>query len=120
MSVFSSKFVHTPKSRKFEYSPRYYDAEAEERKEKFEQNIKLERGAFFKGRNRSRLVGAFTEKELVFRKKHDRNQQTKRTVLLIGMMTLPCLFIVDIIPSVVALVGFAMLMLLFIRNVNKM
>ncbi len=120
MSIFSSKFVHTPQNRKFDYSPRYYDAEKEERKEKFEQNIKLERGAFFKGRNRSRLVGAFSEKELVFRKKHDRSQQTKRTLLLIAMMALPCLFIGDMIPSVVAIVGFAVLMLLFIRNVNKM
>lgn len=120
MSLFNSRFVHTPKNQKFNYSPRYYDAEEEERKEMFEQNIKLERGAFFKGKNRSRLVEAFSEKELVFRKKHDRSQQTKRTLLLIAMMTLPCLYIGDFIPSIVALVGFAILMLLFLRNVNKM
>ncbi|MEZ4887033.1 MAG: hypothetical protein R3E32_20045 [Chitinophagales bacterium] len=120
MSLFSSKFVHIPKNRTFDYSPRYYDAEEEERKEKFEQNIKLERGAFFKGKNRSRLVGAFSEKELVFRKKNDRSQQTKRTVLLISILSIFCLGMGGMIPAGWAgLIG-AFLLLSFIVQVKKM
>ncbi len=118
MSLFRSRFISVPKNRKFEYSPRYYDAEAEERKEILEQNIKLERGAFYKGRNRSRLVGAFTEKEVVFRKQN-RNQQTKRTFLLIIMLTLPCFYIGGFLSGGFSAFLFVALLIAFINQVNK-
>lgn len=118
MSLFSSRFIHTPKNRKFEYSPRYYDAEAEERKEILEQNITLERGAFYKGRNRSRLVGAFTENEVVFRKQSRRNQ-TKRTLMLIIMLALPCLYIGGYLSGGFSVMLFLFMLIVFINQVNK-
>lgn len=120
MSLFNSRFIHTPKNKKFDYVPRYYDPEAEERKEIFEQTIKLERGAFFKQKGRSRLVGAFSEKEIIFKKKNDRSLQNKRTFLLITMLCLPCFYIAGYISSVLTIVGLICLMVLFVAQVNKM
>jgi len=120
MGLFDSNFTHTPKNKRFAYVPRYYDPEKEERKEIFEQTIKLERGAFFKQKNRSRLVGAFSEKEIIFKKKNDRSLQNKRTFLLIAMLCLPCAYIGGYISSALTIMGLICLMVMFIVQVNKM
>ena len=113
-------FRNTPKNRQFEYVPRYYDAEKERRKEILEQKIKLERGAFFKQKNRSRLVGAFSEKEVAFRRRNAAGVQVRRTLLLIAMLCLPCLVIAGYLPSVFAVFGLLFLVILFIIQGNKL
>ena len=43
---FRPSFTNLPKHKKFQYVPRYYDADKEERDNR--GSLKLERGAFFK------------------------------------------------------------------------
>jgi len=87
-ALFGSSFTRLPATRKFDYKPRYYDIEAEERKEMFEGTIKLERGAFFKQSNRSKLVGAFTEREIIYRQRNSGWAQLKRVLILVVILCL--------------------------------
>lgn len=122
MSLLKSKFFRLPQHRHFHYVPRYYDEEEEERRELFDQKLTLERGGFFNSKNKSRLVGAFSEKEIVFRRRPSSSGQMGRVSLLTVMLTLPVLYLMDKINGVSAFIAFIILlilMVLFIMRANR-
>ncbi len=112
-----SSFVKLPKYSKFRYQPRYYDPEQEEREE--EKEMKLEKGAFYKGKNKSRIIGAFSDRDLVVEGRRSKMNQIVRMVLLIAMLGLPILFILDLIGTIEFVVAFVLLFVLFILRINK-
>ena len=115
---FNSRLFKVPKYNQFNYIPRYYDQEADERKKRRE--MRLERGAFFKQGNRSRIVGAFNERNMVFRERHRPGSQLTRILLLASMICVPCMVFLDIVPLAVGIPALLGLMVLFVMRVNKL
>lgn len=118
MAFIRSSFTRLPKFKRYDYKPIYFDPEKDERQTKRE--LRLERGSFYKQRNRSRLAGAFTEKEFAFRgHRKQSGSQTGRVVLLALMMGLVFAYYLGYLSAFFALAFFAITLLLFVRNVSK-
>ncbi|MGB0839476.1 MAG: hypothetical protein ACPGXL_05010 [Chitinophagales bacterium] len=121
-SFFKSSFSRLPQHKSFKYNPRYYDPDKEaiqkrmlERKDR----MQMERGAFFK-QNKGRLVGAFTDKEeRIFNNTPSRDDQFARVLLLAGMLTLACMYWLDKVNGVIAITGIMLLMIFFVKKMNR-
>lgn len=111
-------FFKVPQHKRFDYKPLYYDKDVEERQERRDKRIKLEKGSFY--RNKSQISGAFSDKEYVFRKRTGRSAQLLRTVLLTAMMFVIFALFLDLMPKAIAIGLLCILLLFFIRNINKM
>ncbi|OWY22560.1 hypothetical protein C7N43_18720 [Sphingobacteriales bacterium UPWRP_1] len=97
-NLWKSSFFKLPQHKQFNYIPRYYDPQTDkENQTAGEDTIKLERGAFFKQKNRSRLVGAFTDKEVsTFERFRQRQSgQLVRVLMMAGLLTLAMLILLD-------------------------
>jgi len=116
MSIKSS-FVRVPSHRQFNYIPRYYDKDEDERKSK--RNMTLERGAFFKNK-KSPISGAFTDRNIVFRRERNaRSGQMLRLGILTAMICIPIMVFLDLISLWIGVPFLVILLLLFIVKVNS-
>ena len=116
-----SSFFRLPKNRKFDYQPRYYDPEEEERKaRRGESNIKLEKGSFYKQKSRSNLVGAFSERDIIYRSRESsRKNQLVRIIMLTVMMGVITLYFVGKIGGVMTIGIMVFLLIAFVSRVNR-
>lgn len=126
MSIFKSRFVRIPEHKRFDFQPRYYDQEEEERKSRRSQQIRLEKGAFYNSKNKSRLVGAFSDKDVVYRQKIRRGGgagQLFRVLLIAAMLTLITGFLTGMVKSLatmaVSIGAIILLMIVFITKGNR-
>jgi len=97
-SLWKSSFFKLPQHKQFNYIPRYYDPQNDkENQPAGEDTIKLERGAFFKQKNRSRLAGAFTGNEVSTFERFGQRQsgQLVRVLMMGGLLTLATLILLD-------------------------
>lgn len=98
-NLWKSSFFKLPQHKQFNYIPRYYDPQTDkENQTADEDTIKLERGAFFKQKNRSRLVGAFTgsnEISTFERFRQRQSGQLVRVLMMAGLLTLAMLILLD-------------------------
>lgn len=106
-SIWKSSFFKLPQHKQFNYIPRYYDPKNDKETNGTEDDnsIKLERGAFFKQKNRSRLLGAFTDREpnTFERFGQRRSGQFMRVLMMAGLLTLAVLIMFDKMSLVSAL-----------------
>ncbi len=114
-----SSFIRLPKHRRFDYTPIYYDKDKEERDEK-RRSIRFERGAFYNQDSRSRIVGAFTERDIAFRERTSTGSQVARVFLLAAMLTVPTLIYLDVIKIWIGVPFLLILMILFVMRVNRL
>ncbi len=118
-NLLRSGFSRLPKHKQFSYKPRYYDPEEEERKERLgEKSIKMEKGSFFKRKSGGHLVGALSERQVVYQDRRNKGQLS-RVLLLFAMLCLPLLYIFDQMNGFVAITLLVILLILFIIKVNK-
>ena len=103
----------------FNYRPRYYDEEAEERKVR-KGEIRLQKGAFFRSKKGGHIVGSFTNKDIAMRDRASKRGQNMRMLLLIAMLALPFFYIMgyDSTGGILTLVGLIILLVVFVKQVN--
>ena len=93
---FISLFTKTPEHKRFSYEPRYYDAKAEERKEREERiarEIARERGQSMEGSGdyRSRIAGSFHSAR---RRSRKDSGELSATMLRLGVLLFLSLFLI--------------------------
>lgn len=94
------RFNRLPKNKKFDYKPRYYDPEAEERARR--KNPKLEKGSFSSHRPNILLDDG---------RRQARVGQNLRIFLIMGILIVGVLYFLEIIP-IIAFVACLLLLLL--------
>ncbi len=116
MKFFQSKFAKLPKHSRFEYSPRYYDPQKEEQEER---EIKFGRAARTKYSG-SNLIGKFRATRYVDRGRQSNSSKWYKMALLLGLMGVATAMYVDRLNMIVALGIILILLILFIRETNKL
>ncbi|HRI27702.1 MAG TPA: hypothetical protein PK239_11845 [Chitinophagales bacterium] len=123
-NLWRSNFFKLPQHKQFNYIPRYYDPEKDKLNPDSEENeLKLERGAFFKQKNRSRLVGAFTgnkEVQTFERYRYNQNNQLLRILMLVGLLSISTLVFFDKISLTVAVPFLFLFVVVFIAKARAM
>ena len=115
-----ASFFRTPKHKQFNYKPRYYNPEEEERQiRNGEKPIRMERGSFFKQKNRSQLVGAFTENDIAFRKRVKGTSQWSKVFVLVLILCLPILYILEITNSLTSISFLVILLIFYFSKMNR-
>jgi hypothetical protein len=118
--IWRSSFFKLPQHRQFNYIPRYYDPQTDkDNPEAEDDSIRLERGAFFKQKNRSRLVGAFSgrnESNTFERFRYNQQGQFVRVAMLIGLLTVSLLTLVDKVSLAVAVPFLLVFVVVFIAK----
>jgi len=115
--MLKSSFSKLPKHKKFSYTPRYYDSDAEKRESK--KRLKMERGSFYKNKN-SLIVGSFTDqKDRVFRRNTSGRNQLFRTVLLFIMLGILALYLVGMVSGIFTFAFLLIFLLVFISKANR-
>lgn len=101
-------FNRLPKNKKFNYKPRYYDPEAEEKE--IRRNPKLEKGSFTRHRPNILLDDG---------RRSSRVGQNVRIFFLILLLGIGVLYILELIPALAALAIALLLLLGFSVNLRK-
>ncbi len=120
MGLFGRSGTRLPRNSQFNYRPRFYDPEEEERKAR-KGEIRLEKGAFFRSNKKGgRIVGSFTNRDIAMRDRASKRGQNMRMMLLIAMLALPFFYIMgyDSTGGILTLVGLIILLVVFVKQVN--
>lgn len=123
-NLWRSSFFKLPQHKQFNYIPRYYEPEKDKLNPDSEENeLRLERGAFFKQKNKSRLVGAFTgnkEVQTFERYRYNQNNQLLRILMLVGLLSISVLVFFDKISLMVAVPFLFLFVVVFIAKARAM
>ncbi len=119
MNFFRSSFTKLPKHKTFEYQPRYYDPEAEERKAKRE--LKMERGAFYRhSKHTSPLMRSVVDRNTrAFRRNTSKRNQFTRTILLIVMLSIFAAYVLGVLSGILTVCFICVFMMVFISKLNS-
>ncbi len=93
--MFLKSFNKAPKHSRFDYQPRYYNPEAEKRKERIEggeKRIRFQKGELYRSA-KSPIVGAFTDRREFDYKERARSKQKQVVRTFIIVMVLLILFV---------------------------
>lgn len=101
-------FNRLPKNKKFDYKPRYYDPEAEERAKR--KNPKLEKGSFTRHRHNILLDDG---------RRQAKAGQNIRVLLIIAVLILVVLYILELLPVWAAIGGALLLLLVFSASLRR-
>ncbi|QQS30608.1 MAG: hypothetical protein IPM47_06660 [Sphingobacteriales bacterium] len=119
-SIWRSSFFKLPQHKQFNYIPRYYDPKTDkELTDEAADEIRLERGAFFKQRNKSRLAGAFTGNHVsntFERFAFNRQAQFLRILMLVGLLTIGLLTLFEKLSLSVAVPFLLLFAVVFIAK----
>ena len=115
-----ASFFKPPQHRKFNYRPRYYNPEEEARKERLgEKPIRMERGSFYRQKNRSPIVGAFTENDIAFRRHARGTGQWSKVLVLAVILVLPVLYILEVLSSLTSVAFLVILLIFYFSKMNR-
>ena len=116
MKFFKSKFTRLPEHSKFEYTPRYYDAEKEEKQER-----EIRFGKATKARySGASMMGKFRGFKYVNRERQSQSGKWTKMGLLLALMGVATALYLGKINGILAIGIILILLVLFIRETNKL
>jgi len=120
MKAFKPPLLRLPKHDQFEYRPRYYDPDKEEREQRQdEKRIRFQRTSRQR-HSGSHLLGQFRRTRFVQRTRQTAWQRFYKMALLLGIAGAIYGFYVHDLNAVITLVAVFILLILFIRETNKL